>query len=76
MEPNEESQEFIAEALGLPVELVRSTDWSNWVPLTTDRVVPLALRISVPVLREALRPVERRTFLSISGAALSTLAAS
>ncbi|MGW4784954.1 XRE family transcriptional regulator [Streptomyces sp. NPDC004230] len=76
VEPNEESQEFIAEALGLPVELVRRNDWPNWLPLTTDGVVPLALHSSVPALREALRPVERRTFLSISGTALSTLAAS
>lgn len=75
-DPNEESQIYIAEALGLPADIVRSDDWPNWLPLTADGVVPLGPHSSVPALREALRTaMERRTFLTISGAALSGLAA-
>jgi tetratricopeptide (TPR) repeat protein len=74
--PSEESQGYIAEALGLPADIVRSDDWPNWLPLTADGVVPLGPRSSVPALREALRTaMERRTFMTISGAALSALAA-
>ncbi|MCF1512469.1 XRE family transcriptional regulator [Streptomyces glomeratus] len=76
VEPNGESQSYIAEALGLPADIVRSDDWPTWIPLTTDGVVPLGPESSVPALREALRTaMERRTFLTISGAALSALAA-
>ncbi|WP_308039774.1 XRE family transcriptional regulator [Streptomyces sp. PSKA30] len=76
VEPSAESQGYIAEALGLPADIVRSEDWPNWLPLTPDGVVPLGPHSSVPALREALRTaMERRTFLTISGAALSALAA-
>ncbi|WP_435220588.1 XRE family transcriptional regulator [Streptomyces sp. Tue6028] len=75
-DPNEESQIYIAEALGLPTDIVRSDDWPNWLPITADGVVPLGPHSSVPALREALRTaMERRQFLTISGAALSGLAA-
>ncbi|MEU0074085.1 XRE family transcriptional regulator [Streptomyces sp. NPDC006332] len=74
--PNEESQIYIAEALVLPADIVRADDWPNWLPLTADGVVPLGPHSSVPALREALRTaMDRRTFLTISGAALSGLAA-
>ncbi|MFF1443327.1 XRE family transcriptional regulator [Streptomyces sp. NPDC058295] len=74
--PNEESQIYIAEALGQPADIVRADDWPNWLPLSADGVVPLGPHSFVPALREALRTVmERRTFLTISGAALSALAA-
>ncbi|MFD9394784.1 XRE family transcriptional regulator [Streptomyces sp. NPDC060000] len=74
--PNEESQIYIAEALGWPADIVRADDWPNWLPLSADGVVPLGPHSFVPALREALRTVmERRTFLTISGAALSALAA-
>ncbi|MCX4704204.1 XRE family transcriptional regulator [Streptomyces sp. NBC_01373] len=76
VEPSEESQGYITEALGLPADNVRSDDWPNWLPLTADGVVPLGPHSSVPALREALRTaMERRTFMTISGAALSALAA-
>ncbi|MEU9438936.1 tetratricopeptide repeat protein [Streptomyces sp. NPDC048252] len=74
--PNEESQIYIAEALGWPADIIRADDWPNWLPLSADGVVPLGPHSFVPALREALRTVmERRTFLTISGAALSALAA-
>jgi hypothetical protein len=76
VEPNEESQLYIAEALGLPWDIVRADDWLNWLPLTTDGVVPLGPHSFVPARREALRAaMERRTFLTISGATVSALAA-
>ncbi|RRR85965.1 helix-turn-helix transcriptional regulator [Streptomyces sp. RP5T] len=74
--PNSESQLYIAEALGLPVDIVRVDDWPNWLPRTADGVVPLGPHSSVPALREALRTaMDRRTFFTISGATLSALAA-
>ncbi len=74
--PSEESQAYIAESLGWPVEIVRGNDWPNWLPLTADGVIPFGPHSSVPALREALRTaMERRTFFTISGATLSALAA-
>ena len=76
VEPNEESQVYIAEALGWPADIVRGDDWPNWLPLTADGVVPLGPHSSVSALREALRTaMDRRAFFTISGAALSGLAA-
>lgn len=76
VQPSEESQIYIAEALGWPADIVRADDWPNWLPLTANGVVPLGPHSSVPALREAQRTaMERRTFLTISGAALSALAA-
>ncbi|MEU1500528.1 XRE family transcriptional regulator [Streptomyces sp. NPDC005732] len=76
MEPSEESQLYIAEALGLPAEAVRSDGWPGWIPLTTSGVVALGPFSTVPALREALRTaMERRTFLTISASALTVLAA-
>jgi hypothetical protein len=76
VEPNEESQIYIAEALGWPADIVRADDWPNWLPLTANGVVPLGPHSSVPALREALRTaMDRRTFFTISGATLSALAA-
>ncbi|WP_393101070.1 hypothetical protein [Streptomyces sp. LN325] len=76
MEPSEESQLYIAEAFDLPAGAVRSDDWPGWIPLTTTGVVPLGPFSFVPALREALRTaMERRTFLTISGSALTVLAA-
>ncbi|MFJ4931599.1 XRE family transcriptional regulator [Streptomyces sp. NPDC088736] len=76
VEPSEESQLYIAEALGLPAEAVRWDDWPGWIPCTTTGVVALGPFSSVPALREALRTaMERRTFLTISTSALTVLAA-
>ncbi|KPH98929.1 hypothetical protein OK006_8538 [Actinobacteria bacterium OK006] len=76
VEPNEESQIYIAEALGLPPDIVRADDWPNWLPLTADGLVPLGPHSSLPALREALRTaMERRTLFTISGAALTAVAA-
>ncbi|MFG2425649.1 XRE family transcriptional regulator [Streptomyces sp. NPDC048448] len=74
--PDADSQIYIAEALGWPAHIVRADDWPNWLPLTANGVVPLGPHSSVPALREALRTaMERRTFLTISGSALTVLAA-
>ncbi|MFI5979051.1 XRE family transcriptional regulator [Streptomyces sp. NPDC051452] len=74
--PSDDSQVYIAEALGWPADIVRADDWPNWLPLTANGVVPLGPHSFVPALREAQRTaMERRTFLTISGAALSALAA-
>jgi len=63
IEPNEESQIYIAEALGWPADIVRADDWPNWLPLTANGVVPLGPHSFVPALREAQRTaMERRTF--------------
>ncbi|MER5227699.1 XRE family transcriptional regulator [Streptomyces flaveus] len=76
VQPSEESQIYIAEALGWPADIVRADDWPNWLPLTADGVVPLGPHSSVPALREALRTaMDRRNFFAISGVALSALAA-
>lgn len=76
VKPDDESQIYIAEALGWPADIVRADDWPNWLPLTADGVVPLGPHSSVPALREAPRTaMDRRTFFTISGAALSALAA-
>ncbi|MCX4580987.1 XRE family transcriptional regulator [Streptomyces sp. NBC_01571] len=78
VEHSEEAQLYIAEALDLPARTVRSDDWPGWIPQTMTGVVPLGpfSFSSVPALREALRTaMERRTFLTISGSALTVLAA-
>ncbi|MFK0142680.1 XRE family transcriptional regulator [Streptomyces murinus] len=74
--PDRESQEYIAEVLGIPLENVDVQSWPRWLP--DVGVVPLGPASTVPALREALRaPMDRsrRTVLSaISGTALITLA--
>ncbi|MER5201517.1 XRE family transcriptional regulator [Streptomyces sp. NPDC002884] len=73
--PSEESQAYIAEALGWPADIVRADDWPKWLPLTANGVIPFGPHSSVPALREALlTAMERRTFLSISSTALTALA--
>ncbi|MFC9683288.1 XRE family transcriptional regulator [Streptomyces sp. NPDC056948] len=76
VKPSDESQIYIAEALGWSADIVRADDWPDWLPLTADGVVPLGPHSSVPALREALRTaMERRDFLTITGTAVSVLAA-
>ncbi|MFE1190013.1 XRE family transcriptional regulator [[Kitasatospora] papulosa] len=74
--PDRESQEYIAEVLGVPLENVDVHSWPNWLP--DVGVVPLGPVSTVPALQEALRVSmdrSRRTVLSaISGTALITLA--
>ncbi|MFE9679738.1 hypothetical protein ACFYO5_37490 [Streptomyces sp. NPDC006259] len=55
--PNEESQTYIAEALGWPADIVCADDWPNWLPLTTDGILPLGPHSSVSALRD---PCEQR----------------
>lgn len=77
--PEAETQVYIAEALGLPVGLVDPGNWPNWLPGSDGGVVPFGPSSTVTALREALNTamerLERRTFLTISGSALTTLAA-
>ncbi|GGZ05813.1 XRE family transcriptional regulator [Streptomyces poonensis] len=75
--PDETSQIYIAEALGLPTEIVDPASWPYWLP--EAGVIPLgpASRV-VLALREALKESmdrSRRTVLTaISSTALITLA--
>lgn len=71
--PDADSQLYLAEALGLPPDAV-ALPWPHWLPRTLDGIVPLTRHSAVPALREALTPVERRTFLALSGAGLTGLA--
>ncbi|MGV2915281.1 XRE family transcriptional regulator [Streptomyces alfalfae] len=74
--PDRESQEYIAEVFGVPLESIDVQSWPSWLPGVG--VVPLGPTSTVPALREALRASmdrSRRTVLSaISGTALITLA--
>lgn len=74
--PDGESQEYIAEVFGVPLDKVDVKSWPNWLPDTG--VIPLGPSSTVPALREALRASmdrSRRTILSgISSASLITLA--
>jgi transcriptional regulator with XRE-family HTH domain len=74
IQPDTDSQTYIAEALGVPAQFL-DDPWPNWLPLADAGVVPLSPHATAPALREALRPVDRRTFLTISSIALTTLAA-
>lgn len=77
--PEAETQVYIAEALGLPADLVDPERWPSWLPAGDGGVVPLGPSSTVIALREAVNAamerLERRTFLTISGTALTTLAA-
>ncbi|MFJ5546754.1 XRE family transcriptional regulator [Streptomyces sp. NPDC093225] len=77
--PEAETQVYIAEALELPAQLVDPDDWPNWLPGSDGGVVPLGPSSTVTALREALSTamehLERRTFLTISGTAVTALAA-
>ncbi|MCX4499504.1 XRE family transcriptional regulator [Streptomyces sp. NBC_01728] len=77
--PDVDSQIYIAEALGIPAEVVDPRSWPHWLPGTGGMVIPLGPASPAPALREALRTTmersSRRTFLTaISGSALVTLA--
>ncbi|MQS38315.1 XRE family transcriptional regulator [Streptomyces katsurahamanus] len=58
--PDAETQQYIAEALGIPPRAVTPKTWPNWLPAA---VVPLGPS-TIPALREALRTVDRRSFLT------------
>ncbi|MFI8281358.1 XRE family transcriptional regulator [Streptomyces sp. NPDC085929] len=77
--PEAETQVYIAEALGLPAALVDPDRWPRWLPAGDGGVVPLGPSSTVTALREAINTpmerLERRTFLTISGTAVTTLAA-
>ncbi|MFD7863004.1 XRE family transcriptional regulator [Streptomyces sp. NPDC059783] len=72
--PDRESQEYIAEVLGVPPGHVDALSWPDWLP--DIGAIPLGPASTVPALREALRAsMDRRTVLSsISGTALIALA--
>ncbi|MFE2850109.1 XRE family transcriptional regulator [Streptomyces lavendulae] len=76
VKPDADSQEYIAEVFGIPLELVDVKAWPSWLP--DAGMTPLGPASTVPALREALRASmerSRRFVLSaISGTALITLA--
>ncbi|MFJ4774053.1 XRE family transcriptional regulator [Streptomyces uncialis] len=70
--PDAETQVYIAEVLGIPPRAVVPEEWPAWLP---PAVVPLGPSI-VPALREALRTVDRRSFITaVPAAATVALAA-
>ncbi|GAA2254404.1 hypothetical protein GCM10010232_49340 [Streptomyces amakusaensis] len=70
--PDAETQVYIAEALGIPAHAVTPKAWPAWLP---PAVVPLGPANTIPALREALRTVDRRSFLTtIPPAAVTALA--
>ncbi|MFF6998186.1 multiprotein-bridging factor 1 family protein [Streptomyces sp. NPDC008313] len=71
--PDADSQLYLAEALGPPLDAV-ALPWPHWLDGTPDGVIQLTPRSAVAALREALTSVERRTFLTLSGAGLTGLA--
>lgn len=75
--PDRDSQTYIAAALGIPASVIDAGTWPDWLHGTSSGVIPLGPYSTVPALREALgTAMERRIFLSVSGAALTALAAS
>ena len=74
--PDPESQIYIAEAFGVPLQDVDTEAWPHWLP--DAGVIPLGPESTVPALREALRSTmerSRRTFLAaVAGTGLVTLA--
>ncbi|MFE7132470.1 XRE family transcriptional regulator [Streptomyces sp. NPDC057638] len=71
--PDAEAQQYIAEVLGIPPGAVTPNEWPAWLPAA---VVPLGPANTVPALREALRTVDRRCFLTaVPAAATVALAA-
>ncbi|MFE4664603.1 XRE family transcriptional regulator [Streptomyces sp. NPDC056716] len=59
--PDAETQQYIADVLGIPSGVVSAKEWPDWLPAA---VVPLGAASTVPALREALRTVDRRRFLA------------
>ncbi|MEV6881311.1 hypothetical protein [Streptomyces sp. NPDC051135] len=58
---------------GLPVEALARLPWPHWLDSSLDGIVSLTPHSAEPALREALTSVERRTFLTLSGAGLTGL---
>ncbi|MEU0663934.1 XRE family transcriptional regulator [Streptomyces lavendulocolor] len=75
--PSEDSQLYIAESFGIPADAVDPSAWPDWLLGVDGGVVALGPHSTVPAIREALSTdMERRTFLTVSGTALTGLAAS
>lgn len=70
--PDAETQVYIAEALDIAAHTVTARAWPAWLP---PAVTPLGPTSTIPALREALRTVDRRSFLTtVPPAAVTTLA--
>ncbi|MGW0999387.1 XRE family transcriptional regulator [Streptomyces sp. NPDC002523] len=74
--PDSDSQRYLAEALGMPADVVDPGNWPHWLHWDESGVVALGPVSTVPALREALiSTMDRRAFLTVSGTALTGLAA-
>ncbi|MEV7277646.1 XRE family transcriptional regulator [Streptomyces sp. NPDC093111] len=74
--PDSDTQYDIAAIFGVPAAEVDPADWPRWLHPTEADVVPLGPSSTVPALREALNSnMDRRAFLTVSGTALTGLAA-
>jgi len=71
--PDADSQILLADVFEVEPSLIPALGWPNWLP-GRDTALPLGPHSSVPALREALRTVDRRTFLTYSTATLTGLA--
>lgn len=74
--PDPETQYDIAAVFDVPADAVDPANWPRWLHQTEADVVPLGPSSTVPALREALNSnMDRRAFLTVSGTALTGLAA-
>ncbi|MDI3390030.1 helix-turn-helix transcriptional regulator [Streptomyces sp. B-S-A8] len=71
--PDEDSQILLADAFEVDQSLITELGWPYWLP-GRDHAIPLGPDSTVPALREALRTMDRRTFLTYSSASLVGLA--
>ncbi|MFF7705426.1 XRE family transcriptional regulator [Streptomyces lydicus] len=76
--PDDVSQSYIGEVLGVPAEDVDPAMWPDWLPAADGGVIPLGPASTVPALREAMTTTmnrSRRSFMTaIAGTSLITLA--
>ncbi|MFE8939945.1 transcriptional regulator [Streptomyces sp. NPDC007872] len=77
--PDADAQRVLADLLGVPEDHVRSAPWPRWLPAweSTALVAPWTPAGTVKVFTDLVRSghMDRRAFLSITGAALTGVAA-
>ncbi|MFI1189784.1 XRE family transcriptional regulator [Streptomyces californicus] len=74
VKPDPASQAYIAEALGLPADVVDPRTWPHWLPGATAGVVELGPASTVPALREAFQATMDHTRRRIVVSAVSSTA--
>lgn len=78
-EPDDDAQAVLADLLGAPADHVRAEPWPRWLPAweSTALIAPWTSAGTVKVFADLVRSghMDRRGFLSITGAALTGIAA-